>query len=80
MERVCEKERGAWIPRKVAVDFDARGKLACGYKSTITIKIIISGERRNAVALKKPKECVFSFSSAHPLAFAFVRFSDDHRF
>lgn len=43
MERVCEKERGAWIPRKVAVDFDARGKLACGYKSTITITIIISG-------------------------------------
>ena len=42
--RVCEKERGAWIPRKVAVgDFDARGKLACGYKSTITITIIISG-------------------------------------
>ena len=76
MERVCEKERGAWIPRKVAVDFDARGKLACGYKSTITITIIISGERRNAVA----KECVFSFSSAHPIAFAFVRFSDDHRF
>ena len=62
MERVCEKERGAWIPRKVAVDFDARGKLTCGYKSTITITIIISGERRNAVALKKPKECVFSFS------------------
>ena len=80
MERVCEKERGAWIPRKVAVDFDARGKLACGYKSTITITIIISGERRNAVALKKPKECVFSFSLAYPLAFAFVRFSDDHRF
>ena len=80
MERVCEKECGAWIPRKVAVDFDARGKLACGYKSTITITIIISGERRNAVALKKPKECAFSFSSAHPLAFAFVRFSDDHRF
>ena len=80
MERVCEKERGAWIPRKVAVGFDARGKLACGYKSTITITIIISGERRNAVAFKKPKECVFSFLSAHPLAFAFVRFSDDHRF
>ena len=80
MERVCEKERGAWVPRKVAVDFDARGKLPCGYKSTITITIIISGERRNAFALKKPKECAFSFSSAHPLAFAFVRFSDDHRF
>ena len=79
--RVCEKERGAWIPRKVAVDFDARGKLACGYKSTIPITIIISGERRNAVGgMQLPKECAFSFSSAHPLAFAFVRFSDDHRF
>lgn len=78
MEQACENERGAWIPRKVAADFDARGKLSCGYKSTITIAITISGERRNAK--KKPKECVFSFSSAHPLAFAFVRCSDDHRF
>lgn len=80
VEQACENERGAWTPRKVAADFDARGKLSCGYKSTITIAITISGERRNAVALKKPKECVFSFSSAHPLAFAFVRCSDDHRF
>lgn len=66
MERVCEKERGAWIPRKVAVDFDARGKLACGYKSTITITIIISGERRNAVALKNPKNVYFLFPQPTP--------------
>lgn len=66
MERVCEKERGAWVPRKVAVDFDARGKLPCGYKSTITITIIISGERRNAVALKNPKNLHFLFPQPTP--------------
>ena len=66
MEQACENERGAWIPRKVAADFDARGKLSCGYKSTITIAITISGERRNAVALKNPKNVYFLFPQPTP--------------
>ena len=65
VEQACENERGAWIPRKVAADFDARGKPSCGYKSTITIAITISGERRNAKK-KNPKNVYFLFPQPTP--------------